>query len=80
MKCIYTDGCTATSLTVDGKETVKMTAEELRGILKKMLDKVQDFATLQSIWMHIMECIGEYKDLGKCSQCGDWIYQYTLEL
>lgn len=80
MKCVYTDGCMATSLTVDGRNTADMSPQELREIIKNMLDKVEDTAILQDVWMNIMECAGEYENLGECSQCGDYIYEYTLEV
>lgn len=80
MKCIYTEGCICTSLTVDGKETADMSAKELRDVIKRMLDSTEDTAVLQSAWMNLMECLGEYKDLGHCDQCGDYITEYTFEL
>lgn len=80
MKLEYTDGCTATSLTVDGKETADMSKKELLSIIRKMLNLVTDTAVLQEIWMTLMEDLGEYEDLGHCETCGDWISKYTLEL
>ena len=35
MKLEYTDGCICTSLTVDGKETVDMSKEELKEVIFK---------------------------------------------
>lgn len=80
MKLEYTDGCVCTSLTVDGKETSEMGREELCSIIHKMLDKVDDEAVLQQIWMRIMESMGEYEDLGHCECCGDWITNYKWEI
>lgn len=47
MKLEYTDGCICTSLTVDGKETVDMTPEEIKVSIRAMLDRETDIATLQ---------------------------------
>lgn len=34
----------------------------------------------QNVWMSLIEHLGEYKDLGHCECCGDWISNYTLEI
>mgnify|MGYP007113732700 CR=1 FL=1 len=80
MKLEYTDGCICTSLTVDGKETADMTSEEIKVSIQAMLDREIDFAILQDIWTTLIESQGEYRDLGHCEECGDWISNYTLEL
>lgn len=80
MKLEYTDGCICTSLTVDGKETADMTSEEIKVSIQAMLDREIDLAVLQDIWRSLIESQGEYKDLGHCEECGDWISNYTLEL
>lgn len=80
MKIEYTDGCICTSLTVDGKETADMTPEEIKVSIRAMLDRETDIATLQDVWMSLIEHLGEYKDLGHCECCGDWISNYTLEI
>ncbi len=76
----YTDGCTCTSLTVDDKETIDMKETELKDVVKKMIDKVDDIAVLQQVWCRIVESMGEYKDLGHCECCGDWITEFTWEI
>lgn len=63
MKLEYTDGCICTSLTVDGKETADMTPEEIKVSIRAMLDRETDIATLQDVWMSLIEHLGEYKDL-----------------
>lgn len=80
MKLEYTDGCICTSLTVDGKETVNMTPEEIKVSIRAMLDRETNISTLQDVWMSLIESQGEYEDLGLCECCGDWIYKYTLEI
>ena len=80
MKLEYTDGCICTSLTVDGKETADMTSEEIKVSIQAMLDREIDFAVLQDISTTLIESQGEYRDLGHCEECGDWISNYTLEL
>lgn len=80
MKLEYTDGCICTSLTVDGVETVDMKTEDLQEVICKLVKRETDTATLQQIWMNLMESQGDYKDLGHCECCGDWISNYTLEI
>ena len=80
MKIEYTDGCICTSLTVDGKETADMTPEEIKVSIRAMPDRETNIATLQDVWMSLIEHLGEFEDLGHCEQCGDWITSYTLEI
>lgn len=80
MKLNYTNGCTATSLTVDGVATVDMKIEDLQDVICKMVKKETDVATLQSCWKNLMESMGEYKYLGHCETCGDCIFEFTLDL
>ena len=80
MKIEYTDGCICTSLTVDGKETAYMTPEEIKVSIRAMLDRETDIATLQDVWMSLIEHLGEYKDLGHCECCGFLIILQKYEL
>ena len=80
MKLEYTDGCVCTSLTVDGKETVDMSKEELKEVICKLLDKESDLGVLQDIWRNLVTSQGEFEDLGHCEECGDYITRYTLEI
>lgn len=80
MKLEYTDGCICTSLTVDGKETVDMSKEELKEVICKLLDKESDLGVLQDIWRDLVTSQGEFEDLGHCEECGDYITRYTLEI
>ena len=57
-----------------------MTPEEIKVSIRAMLDRETDIATLQDVWMSLIEHLGEYKDLGHCECCGDWISNYTLEI
>ena len=80
MKLEYTDGCICTSLTVDGVETADMKTEDLQEVICKLVKRETDIATLQQILMNLMESQGDYKDLGHCECCGDWITNYTLKI
>lgn len=80
MKLEYTEGCVCTSLTVDGVETVDMDINDFKKVICKLVERETDVAELQDLWMSLMQSQGEYKDLGHCECCGDWIMNYTLEL
>lgn len=80
MKLEYTDGCVCTSLTVDGKEIIDMSKDELKEVICKLLDKESDLGVLQDIWRDLVTSQGEFEDLGHCEECGDYITKYTLEI
>ena len=80
MKIESVSGCTCDSLTVDGVETIDMDKEAVKKVIKKLIDKVDDLGTLQSILINLVETQGDFEDLGHCEQCGDWITKYTLEI
>lgn len=79
MKINYVTGCTCDSLTIDGKESINLSPKVIKDAIVKALEKIDDEATLQDILITVAET-GEYKDLGHCEQCGDWITSYTLEV
>lgn len=79
MKINYTSGCICDSLTIDDKESIDLSSKVIKDAIVKALEKVDDISTLQDILVTIAET-GEYKDLGHCEQCGDFIYSYTLEV
>lgn len=80
MKLEYADGCTCTSLTVDGKETIDMDINSLKEVVIKLINRETDFGVIQGIWIDLMGSQGEFEDLGVCEECGDWITKYTLEI
>lgn len=80
MKLEYTDGCICTSLSVDGVETIDMKTEDLQAVICKLVKREDDISVLQDLFTSLMSSQGEYKDLGQCEQCGDFISEYTLEI
>lgn len=77
----HVSGCTCDSLNVDGRETIEMTNDELRGYLHKLIDEIDDIADLQSVLIHIIETIGTFECDGQlCECCGDCICTSTYEL
>lgn len=80
MELKYTDGCTCTSLEIDGKESVDLTLDEFKKVIHKIVDNITDFAQLQSIFTEYLELEGDYTDLGHCDCCGDSISRYRKVL
>ena len=80
MKIESVTGCTCDSLTVDNVETVDMDKEAVKDVIKKLINREDDLGILQSILIDLVEFQGEFEDLGRCDQCGDWITKYTVEL
>lgn len=80
MKIVSTSGCVCDSLTIDNVESENINIKDLKEAIKKVIDKIDDLGTIQNTLINLVESQGNYKDLGKCEQCGDWITQYTLEV
>lgn len=49
-------------------------------VVKQMIEKIDDFATLQDIFCKILEKVGILEESIHCNCCGDWIYSYDLEI
>lgn len=80
MKLKYTEGCVSTSLTIDDVETIDMEVKDFKTVIKKMIDKIDDVAILQDVWIRIMEMVGEEEEPLYCECCGDTIYTYNWEI
>lgn len=60
MKIILTEGCVCDSLTIDDKEVREYSNEELKEIIKKVLDKEKSKFNLIKFLGMIVEIFGEY--------------------
>jgi hypothetical protein len=80
MKIVYTEGCTAYSLTVDNVESCDCDKQLIKDAIKTLIDKEDDIGTLQQHLEYLVEHQGEFTDLGHCDECGDDIYRYTVEI
>lgn len=80
MELTYTDGCIATSLDIDGVESIDMSIEDFRKVIHKIVDKIDGFAELQNIFMNFVECNGELIDEYNCSCCGDYVTTYKINI
>lgn len=80
MKIVYTEGCTAYSLTIDNVESCDCDKQLLKDTIKTLIDKEEDVGALQQHLEYLVEGQGEFIDLGRCDECGDSIYKYTIEI
>lgn len=80
MDIVYTTG--HYSMEIDGQQFADKTLEECKQIVHTLVDETADLGILQSFVEDFMELqYDEYKDLGTCSICEDWIeeYKYTTK-
>ena len=80
MELIYTDGCMATSLSVDGKESIDIPMEDFKKVIHRIVDKIDDLAELQDIFMNFVSCNGKCIDEYQCSCCGDYVTTYKIKI
>ena len=81
MKIEYSEGCTTTGVYIDSKPLVDLSIEEQKEVLLKVLAYLKNPSySIQEFLISAAEEKGEFEDLGKCEQCGDYVYNYTIEL
>ena len=84
MELIYTNGCTAASLTVDGVESIDMNMEDFRKVIHMIVDKIEDISELQNIFKNFMELNGELTGelTGEytCLCCGDCVTTHKIKI
>ena len=81
MKIEYSEGCTTTGVYIDNKPLVDLSIEEQKEVLLKVLKHLKNPSySIQEFLISAAKEEGEFEDLGKCEQCGDYVYNYTIEL
>lgn len=80
MKLTYTEGCMAYNLDIDNKEIEDFTLQDQKNILKSLIDKYGNNSTIQNMIIDFLELNGIPKFIGHCDECGDNVYEYTLEI
>ena len=77
----YIDGCTTNRLTIDGVEASQLPPYEIVYIIRHLLGRCKDKELLEEILRRLIEYDKESVcDISHCDQCGDDIYNYTLEI
>lgn len=80
MELTYTDGCMATSLDIDGVESVDMDIKDFKKVIHKIVDNINDLASLQTIFTDFVELNGELIDEYQCSCCGDYVTTHKINI
>lgn len=80
MKHEYTEGCLQTSLLINNVDVRNLPIDVLKNAILEIVNNETDKSVLIDFWCNMVELTGDYEDLGKCSQCGDYISKYTLNI
>lgn len=73
-------GCIHDSLSVDGKEEIKLTDEERKVVLRKVFEHLNP-EDLNYVLQNLVQTFGEYEcDDEPCETCGDFEETYTWEI
>lgn len=78
MEIVYTDGCTATGIDIDGEDLRNLSVSKQRRILHRMINKIDE-----NIMYDVFKAIalnGEFRPLYYCNQCGDDVVEYRLKI
>ena len=80
MKIQLTRGCTAGSLTIDGKEEIHLSDDERQKVLRHIFNHLKP-EDLNYVLQDLVETFGEYEsDDEPCETCGDYVETYTWEI
>ena len=80
MELTYTNGCMATSLDIDGVESIDMDIKNFKKVIHKIVDNINDLASLQTIFTDFVECNGKLVNEYHCDCCGDYVTTYTITI
>ena len=79
MKFTVTRGCLCDGIDIDGKDIQYLSKDEISVALETFCDylkKKGDLSTLLETLVPIY--CDDYRDLGHCDQCGDYIEEFTI--
>jgi len=72
MNVVVFEGCFGYTINVDGKNEALLTVDELKAVLHKAIDKMDDKEVLLRAVAEVFRnhLSGEFEDVGDCDQCG----------
>ena len=77
----YIDGCTAYNLTIDGVEASELPPYEIADIIRHLVGRCKDKGILKEILAMLIESDKKSVcSISHCDQCGDYIYNYKLDI
>ena len=71
--------CNDYSLNINDKEFVDIDYDKQKEICHKLVDKVSEGVLQRFIEFACIE-MGEYKDLGYCETCGEFVDKYVINI
>lgn len=80
MNLKLTRGCICDSLTIDGRQFVDMSLDEVKSLMINILQKESEDALIREILEMIITYRGEEKDWYRCDCCGDIVESYELTI
>lgn len=71
----------AFSLTIDGKDISEMSEDNIREVIKNIIEEnVVESTSLIQILTDLTRSFGRYKFCYHCDECGDNVFEYELEV
>ena len=71
----------AFSLTIDGKDIAEMSEDDIREVIKNIIEEnVVESTSLIWILTDLTRSFGRYKFCYDCDECGDNVFEYELEV
>ena len=71
----------AFSLTIDGKDISEMSEDDIREVIKNIIEEnVVESTSLIRILTDLTRSFGRYKFCYHCDECGDNVFEYELEV
>ena len=71
----------AFSLTIDGKDISRMSEDDIREVIKNIIEEnVVESTSLIWILTDLTRSFGRYKFCYHCDECGDNVFEYELEV
>lgn len=82
MKIEYYNGCTSSSLSVDGVyiDEENFDREKLIEVATAILNKLSNSSLEYVVKDLVQSNSTDYEDFGRCEQCGDYPCSYKLEI
>ena len=83
MKIVKTEGCIVSGINIDGKNLIILEDDEKEVYYNKILEYFKNNYSEDRLKMLIdvlLDYYGEYKHLYHCEQCGDDVYEQSLEI
>ena len=81
IKLEYNEGCMSWGTYINDVPLSDYSLEDLKSLAKELIDSIGDGQNNYYIFQQFFDSFimekGEYENLGKCEECGDFIDKYT---